>query len=302
MANIAKRRGGLNRLPAGFIAVCTLPALILTVYFTIVPTLRALAQSLTSATSLGGASAFVGLENYAYMFRDRHFIRALQNTLKLMAVVPVITLTVSLLLAALLTQGRLRERGLYRTVFFFPSIVSMTVVGIVWSFVFHPNMGLLTTLLKNVGLGGWVRPWLGDSATALWCIGVTLIWQAAGYYMVMHIAGMDSIGPEIYEAATIDGAGGGTQFFRITLPLMKNIVGITYVLSLSGTINLSFVLSNVMTGGGPNGASTVLLQYMYNQGMMNANFGYAMAITVFTLAISIVLSFVSQRLTDAKEG
>ena len=207
-------------------------------------------------------------------------------------------------LAAALAQTRLREKGLYRTIFFFTSIISMTVVGIVWSFVFHPTMGILNTLLKGLGLGALARPWLGDSASALWCVGAALVWQAAGYYMVMHLAAIDGISKEIYEAATIDGASGVRQFFSITIPNIRDIVGITYVLSLSGTINLSYVLSTVMTGGGPNGASTVLLQYMYNQGMGNANFGYAMAITVFTLAISIALSAASRALTgrSRREG
>lgn len=146
------------------------------------------------------------------------------------------------------------------------------------------------------------RSWLGDSKTALWCIAFTLLWQAAGYYMVMHIAAMDGISPEIYESATLDGASAWRKLVSITMPLMKDIIGITFVLALSGTINLSFVLSQVMTGGGPNGASSVLLQYMYTQGFVNGNFGYAMAITVFTLAISVALSMLSRKLTDASEG
>ena len=146
------------------------------------------------------------------------------------------------------------------------------------------------------------RSWLGDSKTALWCIAFTLLWQAAGYYMVMHIAAMDGISPEIYESATLDGASAWRKLISITMPLMKDIIGITFVLALSGTINLSFVLSQVMTGGGPNGASSVLLQYMYTQGFVNGNFGYAMAITVFTLAISVALSMLSRKLTDASEG
>lgn len=290
------------RLPATFILVSIVPALLLTVYFTLIPTVRALMMSLTDSTSVSaGGYSFVGLENYTYMFRDKRFLQALNNTFRLMLVVPVITIMVSVILAAFLTQTKLREKSFYRTVFFFPSIISMTVVAIVWSFVFHPTMGFFNTLLHAVGLGKLASPWLGNSSTALWCIGAALIWQAAGYYMVMHIAAIDSISPEIYEAATIDGACGIRQFLSITLPIIRDIVGITYVLSLSGTINLSFVLSRVMTGGGPNGSSTVLLQYMYIQGMGNANFGYAMSIAVFTLAISIVLSIFSRFMTGRQE-
>ena len=289
-------------LPVLFICISVLPAVILTLMFTIWPTAQALYLSFTNATSLGLNNKFVGLDNYIYMFHDKSFIQALKNTAKLMAVVPVITIFCSLVLAFVLNQCKLKERVLYRTIFYFPNIVSLTVVGIIWSFVFHPNVGIINKILGAVGLESLQRSWLGDSKTALWCIAFTLLWQSAGYYMVMHIAAMDGISPEIYESATLDGASAWRKLVSITMPLMKDIIGITFVLALSGTINLSFVLSQVMTGGGPNGASSVLLQYMYTQGFVNGNFGYAMAITVFTLAISVALSMLSRKLTDASEG
>lgn len=297
MRKAARRR----RDPVGFICVCVLPALILTLFFTILPTIRACLLSFTNATALSLNPKFCGLENYLYMFRDKSFLQALGNTFKLLAVVPVVTIALALILAFVIHQSRLPERGLYRTVLYFPNLVSMTVVGIIWSFVFHPTMGLLTSLMKKVGLGQFVLPWAGDSRTALWCIAVALVWQATGYYMIMHIAAMDGISPEIYEAATLDGASSTRKFISITIPLMKNIIGITFVLAMSGTLVLSFVLSQVMTGGGPNGASTVLLNYMYEQGFVNGNFGYAMAISVFSLAISIVLSLISRRLSGSEE-
>ncbi len=289
-------------LPVLFICISVLPAVILTLMFTIWPTVQALYLSFTNATSLGLNNKFVWLDNYIYMFHDKSFIQALKNTAKLMAVVPVITIFCSLVLAFVLNQCKLKEMVLYRTIFYFPNIVSLTVVGIIWSFVFHPNVGIINKILGAVGLESLQRSWLGDSKTALWCIAFTLLWQAAGYYMVMHIAAMDGISPEIYESATLDGASAWRKLVSITMPLMKDIIGITFVLALSGTINLSFVLSQVMTGGGPNGASSVLLQYMYTQGFVNGNFGYAMAITVFTLAISVALSMLSRKLTDASEG
>lgn len=296
------RKKKAQPLPILFICISVLPAVILTLMFTIWPTAQALYLSFTNATSLGLNNKFVALDNYIYMFHDKSFIQALKNTAKLMAVVPVITIFCSLVLAFVLNQCKLKEMVLYRTIFYFPNIVSLTVVGIIWSFVFHPNVGIVNKILGAVGLESLQRSWLGDSKTALWCIAFTLLWQAAGYYMVMHIAAMDGISPEIYESATLDGASAWRKLVSITMPLMKDIIGITFVLALSGTINLSFVLSQVMTGGGPNGASSVLLQYMYTQGFVNGNFGYAMAITVFTLAISVALSMLSRKLTDASEG
>lgn len=302
MKNRQNRQKKAQPLPILFICISVLPAVILTLMFTIWPTLQALYLSFTNATSLGLNNKFVRLDNYIYMFHDKSFIQALKNTAKLMAVVPVITIFCSLVLAFVLNQCKLKEMVLYRTLFYFPNIVSLTVVGIIWSFVFHPNVGIVNKILGAVGLESLQRSWLGDSKTALWCIAFTLLWQAAGYYMVMHIAAMDGISPEIYESATLDGASAWRKLVSITMPLMKDIIGITFVLALSGTINLSFVLSQVMTGGGPNGASSVLLQYMYTQGFVNGNFGYAMAITVFTLAISVALSMLSRKLTDASEG
>lgn len=302
MKNRQNRQKKAQPLPVLFICISVLPAVILTLMFTIWPTVQALYLSFTNATSLGLNNKFVGLDNYIYMFHDKSFIQALINTAKLMAVVPVITIFCSLVLAFVLNQCKLKEMVLYRTIFYFPNIVSLTVVGIIWSFVFHPNVGIINKILGAVGLESLQRSWLGDSKTALWCIAFTLLWQAAGYYMVMHIAAMDGISPEIYESATLDGASAWRKLISITMPLMKDIIGITFVLALSGTINLSFVLSQVMTGGGPNGASSVLLQYMYTQGFVNGNFGYAMAITVFTLAISVALSMLSRKLTDASEG
>lgn len=302
MKNRQNRQKKAQPLPILFICISVLPAVILTLMFTIWPTAQALYLSFTNATSLGLNNKFVRLDNYIYMFHDKSFMQALTNTAKLMAVVPVITIFCSLVLAFVLNQCKLKEMVLYRTIFYFPNIVSLTVVGIIWSFVFHPNVGIVNKILGAVGLESLQRSWLGDSKTALWCIAFTLLWQAAGYYMVMHIAAMDGISPEIYESATLDGASAWRKLVSITMPLMKDIIGITFVLALSGTINLSFVLSQVMTGGGPNGASSVLLQYMYTQGFVNGNFGYAMAITVFTLAISVALSMLSRKLTDASEG
>lgn len=302
MKNRQNRQKKAQPLPVLFVCISVLPAVILTLMFTIWPTAQALYLSFTNATSLGLNNKFVGLDNYIYMFHDKSFIQALKNTAKLMAVVPVITIFCSLVLAFVLNQCKLKEMVLYRTIFYFPNIVSLTVVGIIWSFVFHPNVGIVNKILGAVGLESLQRSWLGDSKTALWCIAFTLLWQAAGYYMVMHIAAMDGISPEIYESATLDGASAWRKLVSITMPLMKDIIGITFVLALSGTINLSFVLSQVMTGGGPNGASSVLLQYMYTQGFVNGNFGYAMAITVFTLTISVALSMLSRKLTDASEG
>ena len=155
----------------------------------IVPMVNAIYLSFTSSTALsvGFNSKFVFLDNYKYMFQDKDFLQALFNTLKLMLVIPAVTIFLSLVFAFILTQGQLKEKSFYRTVFFFPSIVSMTVVGIVWSFVFNPTRGILNHMLDLFHFSTWKHAWLGEGKTALWCIGAALVWQAIGYYMVMYI-------------------------------------------------------------------------------------------------------------------
>ena len=156
--------------PRLFIALCTLPALILTIVFMIVPMVNAIYLSFTSSTALsvGFNSKFVFLDNYKYMFQDKDFLQALFNTLKLMLVIPAVTIFLSLVFAFILTQGQLKEKSFYRTIFFFPSIVSMTVVGIVWSFVFNPTRGILNHMLDLFHLSTWKHAWLGEGKTALW--------------------------------------------------------------------------------------------------------------------------------------
>jgi len=130
-----------------------------------------------------------------------------------------------------------------------------------------------------------------------------MVWQAFGYYMVMHIAAIDGISTDVYEAASIDGAKPSHKFFLITIPLLKDTIGITWVLSLSGTINLSYILSNVMTNAGPGNATLVLLQHIYRMAFgVGANFGYAMSITVFSLVLAFVLSSLSRKISYSNEN
>jgi N-acetylglucosamine transport system permease protein len=300
-----RSKSKLGRLPYGFLAVCVLPALVLTIVFVVIPTLNALFMSLTNASSMrmSASNRFVWFDNYRYMFtKDKNFGVAAVNTLKLLAVVPAVTVFLALVLAFLLTQTKLRERGAYRVLFFLPSVISMAVVGIVWACIFDPRSGGVANQLLAV-FGGRSVPWLGDKRYALWCIAFTLVWQATGYYMVMHVAAIDSISQDIYEAAAIDGATQAGKFFRITVPLLRDTIGITFVLAMSGTINLSYTLSTIMTGGGPGNHSLVLLQYMYRMAFgSSANFGYAMTVTVFSLALAFLLSTLSRKLSYRNEN
>lgn len=291
-----------KKLPAVFIAVCVIPGVTLVTLFILIPAVWAMFLSLTDSNILQINGNFIGLENFRDMFQESNFLQALANTFKLLAVIPIITIFCAFILAFLIQQSDLREKNFYISVYFMPSLIAATIVAIVFSFVFHPTSGILNRFLELVGLGNLKHAWLGEAETALWCVGATIIWSAVGYYMVMHLAGMDSISPEIYEAATMDGATFWTKFNHITLPMMKDILGITYVLAISNTLGSSYVLTSLMTNGGPNGTSNVILRYIYEQGISSGNMGYASAVTVFTLTIVIGLALLSRKMTESKEG
>lgn len=281
-----------------FIALCLLPGLALFLLFKVYPTVQIFQKSLYLWTGLSDKPKFIGLQNYVDMFHDDTFLRSLKNTGLLMLVVPVFTLLIALVNASILTKSKLKERNLYRTVFFFPSILSFVVIAILWSFIYHPTMGFLNAGLESVGLGRWALPWLGDQRVVLWALAVTLIWQAAGYYMVMYMAGIDGIPPDLYEAAELDGATRIQQFFHITVPMLWEIIRVTIIFSINGVLSISFVIVSVMTAGGPDHHSEVVMTYLYSQAFTNSNFGYAMAIGVFIFIVSMILALISNKLTE----
>ncbi|MBM7600025.1 N-acetylglucosamine transport system permease protein [Virgibacillus halotolerans] len=282
----------------GFILLCILPTLIIFSIFIVYPVTQVFFKSLFSSSGFGSGDEYVGFANFIELFKDDVFLKSLKNTGFLMLVVPVITLLLSLIFASMLSFGELKEKHLYRTIFFFPSILSFVVIGILWAFIYHPNMGIVNEIMTAIGLDQFALTWLGNKNTVLWAIALVMVWQAVGYYMVMYLAGMDSIPKELYEAASIDGATGFQQFIKITIPMLWEIIRITIIFSINGVLNISFVLVTVMTSGGPNNSSQVALTYMYQQAFVNANFGYAMAIAVVVFVIAIILAFISNKLTE----
>lgn len=281
-----------------FMAVCTVPAIILFVFFTVVPTINVFKMSLYKWSGLSATSEFVGMANFKTLLGDQRFWTAFKNNIFFMIVVTTITMTIALFFAVVLTQAKLKEKNFYRVVFFFPNILSLVVISILFVYIYDPSMGILNSLLDGVGLGNLKQAWLGDSGTVLWAISGAMIWQGIGYYMVMYMAGIDGIPAELYEAATVEGAGKGTQFFAITIPLLWEIIRVTIVFFITSTLNMSFIFVKVMTAGGPNGKSEVLLSYMYKQAFEQANYGYAMAIAVIVFLFCFGLAFLSNKLTE----
>jgi N-acetylglucosamine transport system permease protein len=281
-----------------FAAVTILPSVALVGLFLIYPTLQMLYQSFFNVSALMTTSSFAGLENYAYLLHDQDFFTALKNTMVLIIVIPLIVPAISVILAVLVTQTRLKEKAFYRVLYFFPSVLPMVSVGILWQFVFHPTIGIINSALNAVGLNALAKPWLGDERYAMAAVILVLIWQSAGYYMVMDIAGIDRIPQELYESADIDGANPVKKFLSITLPFLWEVVRMTIIFAIGAAISTGFIITQIMTAGGPGLSTTVLLRYMYTQAFANSNFGYAMAIAVVVLAISFLISLISNKVTS----
>jgi len=277
------------------------PALLLYGVFVLWPYAQAIYLSLTSWRGVSAEKPFVGLENYVELAGDGRFLDALGRNAQLLIVLPTVTLSIALLFAALFTQGGkgIPGAGFYRVVFFFPQVISAVIVGMLWGYVYNPQIGLLNSVLRTIGLGGLTRAWLGDSATILWAIAAVAVWSGVGFYMVIFMAGMQSIPTSFYEAAILDGASRWRSFKDITLPLMSETIRTAAVYIAIFALDF-FVLVQVMTGGGSTGAgrnAEVAALYMYNTAFNRNRWGEASAIGVVLLLLTLLLAVVVMRLT-----
>lgn len=277
--------------------LCLLPALVLFVVFMVVPTVNVFRTSLYAWSGFSPNPRFVGLENFTRLLDDQQFVRAFQNTVVLLVVVTIVTMGVALFLAAVMTRQRMRGRTFYRFVLYVPSVLSVVVIAAIFSAVYDQENGLLNGALRLLSLESLQRVWLGDQQIVLYSIAFAMVWQAAGYYMVLYMSSMAVVPEELYEAASLDGASPVSQFFTITLPLIWQNLRTTLTFFIMSAVNLSFVLVHAMTGGGPDGASEVLLSYMYQQAYTNSTYGYGMAIGVVVFVFSFLVSLLVSRAT-----
>lgn len=282
--------------------ITVLPGFLLTLLFMVVPALRMFRLSLFQVSSLLGNEKFVGAANFAYMLQDPDFLHAASNTGIIIVVYTLLTLGVAMLLAVLVTQSGVRGKSFYRVVLFMPAVMSIVLIAIIWYYIYHPTFGVLNGFLDAVGLEGLKRAWLGGPSIALGSLIVAMVWQGAGYYMVMYIAGLDAIPPSLYEAASLDGAGSFKRFRFITLPHLWVIVRMTMIFAIGGAINIGFLLARVLTSGRLGSGTTTLLEYIQIQSFERANFGYSMAISVFMLVVSFGLALFANRLKKSGEA
>lgn len=280
-----------------FIGCSIIPAIILFVVFMVIPTINVFWMSLFKWGGLTNKKTFVGLDNFKILLEDQNFLSSFKNTLLILVVVTLITLVLAIIIAAVLSRENVKFKNFFRVIFYLPNILSVVVISAIFSAILDPNEGIINATLDFLSLESLKRMWLGDQKVVIWCIIFAMIWQAVGYYMVMYMSSMCSIPESLYEAAELEGASKITQFFKITLPLIWNVIRTTLTFFIISTINLSFLFVKVMTGGGPDGASEVFLSYMYKQAYSNSAYGYGMAIGVIIFLFSFGLSFVINKAT-----
>lgn len=280
-----------------FIGCSIIPAIILFVVFMVIPTINVFWMSLFKWGGLTNKKTFVGFDNFKILLEDQNFLSSFKNTLLILVVVTLITLVLAIIIAAVLSRENVKFKNFFRVIFYLPNILSVVVISAIFSAILDPNEGIINATLDFLSLESLKRMWLGDQKVVIWCIIFAMIWQAVGYYMVMYMSSMCSIPESLYEAAELEGASKITQFFKITLPLIWNVIRTTLTFFIISTINLSFLFVKVMTGGGPDGASEVFLSYMYKQAYSNSAYGYGMAIGVIIFLFSFGLSFVINKAT-----
>ena len=249
---------------------------------------------------------YIGFDNFVKLFQDNTFWKAIRHHGVLLIFLPLLTIILALFFAFLLNVGGGSKGGktqgvwgskFYRVVFFFPQLLALALVAVIFARVSSPDdSGLINGLLNQFGAGPVL--FLADSRLALWSILAVLVWQAVGFYVVLFSAGMGSIPTEIYEAAALDGATRGTLFFRVTLPLLWNTLQVAWVYLGIAAFD-AFALVNVMSidRGGPDGATTVLGLEIFRNAFDYAQFGYASAMGVVLFFLTITFAALTLRVT-----
>ncbi|KIF77367.1 ABC transporter permease [Streptomyces sp. 150FB] len=295
---------GKYRFIVGFLAL----PLIIYAIFVISPFVQAFQISMTDWSGLVGTSKFVGLDNFHRLWDSEDFWNALRHNIYLLIGLPIVTLALGMFFAFMLNVGGKRRKNqvvtgvrgskFYKFVFFFPQVISVTIVAVIWFNIYNPDPqdGMLNSLLGSVGLEGLQNSWLGEKNLALLCIAAVMVWSNVGFFVVLFSAAMASIPSDIYEAALLDGANRFDTFFRITLPLLWDTVQTGWV--YMGIIALDgFALVQIMSvnNGGPDGATDVLPLRLYQTAFRDSQFGYAAAMGIAMLIVTMAFAVLTMR-------
>ncbi len=277
------------------ILMFVLPGIILLCLFIILPFFMSFGLSFTNQRILSrNPTQFIGLSNYERLFQDDLFFTGLKNNfIFALIVVPVQTLLA--LGMALVVNKHLKGVKIFRTAYFMPTVTTMVVVSVVWSFMYNPQ-GLINNFMQAVTFGKWETvDFLKNSSWAFPSIMLMSIWQGAGFQMLIFLAGLQEIPIMLYEASTIDGANKWKQFLNITLPQLKNTT--TFVLISTTILSLRlFDQIKIMTNGGPSNTTYTVILHLYNSGFTKQKVGYASAMTVVFFVIVLIISIVQRLL------
>jgi len=281
----------------GFIILALLPALLLFLVFVIVPVFWSAYYGFFEWKGIG-ATKFIGLGNYSEILQDPIFWRALKNNMILVVSAIIGQVPIALILALVLIKNSFFSRFV-RSAVFMPMVLSTVVVGLIWGYIYNPQFGLINTILEAVGLESWTRAWLSDVSVNMFAITIPINWSNIGPYMIIFIAALQNISPEIDDAANIDGAQKGKKLFYVTLPMIWSTVVVTLVLCISGSLK-SFDHVMVMTHGGPAQSTELLATYMYNNTFRVYRYGYGSAVSTIIMIISALLIGINYILTRKK--
>ncbi|MCR5525759.1 MAG: sugar ABC transporter permease [Lachnospiraceae bacterium] len=276
------------------------PASLLIFILSFYPMFQALMMSMKTGSSANMKWAPL-LFNYKRMFADKLFMRSVGNTFLYLIIQVPIMLILAILLAQILNNKDIKFRGLFRTMVFLPCATSLVSYALIFKSLFA-TQGLMNSILMNLGIIKENINFLGTPGTAKAIIIIALLWRWTGYNMVFYLAGLQNIEYQVYEAAKIDGANGWQTFWKITVPLLKPTIIMTFIMSINGTLQL-FDESVNLTSGGPANSTITMSHYIYNNsfGQGTANFGYASAMSFFVFILVAVLAFINLKVGDTRD-
>lgn len=296
----------VDKRKMGFLLVTIGPAFVFYCLFTLWPNLMSAYYSLLEWNGVSEPK-FVGLNNFVTLLSDDRVWRGLTiNVIILFVTVPTVVL-VALLLAFALTNTRFRENKFYKVLFFFPNILPIVVVALLWSFIYDGDMGLLNWLLGKFTSRWDGNFWLANKGTALFCVMIPMIWCKVGFNMILYINAMQTIPVSLYEVAALEGATSLQKFRLVIVPLIRENVVVSAVFLMLGAFR-DFDLILLTTNGGPGGTTTTLGLYMYSlafgQSGAGTNtvhlYGYASAVGMLLMAVLVVLKAVMDKFTKAE--
>lgn len=276
-----------HRINSGLLFV--LPALAVYTLYVAWPVVSSFLYSVYDWDGISAEREFVGLQNYLDLFtRDRAFRSSIVNNVTWAIVVVGALLIVGFLIAWVLS-ARLRLRNLYRTAFFLPTAASLVVITYVWKYIYDGGNGPLNAFLASVGLEGLTRTWLADPQATIWAVMLVAIWASLGFFVVVFLAAINSIPKELFEAAAIDGASNVAQMRHIAIPLASGTTRALLILGLIAAVN-EFGFVFFLSSGGPFHASEVMAYQIYDLSFQLNRTGYASALTVVLLVISLLIT------------